>query len=400
MMPGTGPYEIDITQTSQEDNGMIVLKRAENYWAENDSRNIGLNNFDYIRFLFINDENQKIERFFAGDFDVYGISRAQWWRERFIAEEYDEIKRGLIQRRKTITHKPEGVSGLAMNATAWPFDDINVRKAFCYLWDVESLNKNLFFNEYYKKNSWYAFSKYEHPDNPKQYYDPELALELLSKSGWTKKDGGKWLSKDGQSFEIDMYVAQGMDRIFNPLVSDLESIGIKLNLVVIQNPFDKFIDKTYTLYYGGWTGSSLPSPEGMLHSKYANQIDVTNATGMANPEIDKLIEKYNKNWNLEERIIILQSIDSLAVREYHYAFGWAGLYGRRGLHWDRFGIPEHGLGYGYETYKKYWGSWGSPVLLWWSDPEKKKKLIEAKNSDTITLTIENELIDYWKILNK
>ena len=64
MMPGTGPYEIDITQTSQEDNGMIVLKKRADYWAANDPRNIGLNNFDYIRFLFINDENQQIERFF------------------------------------------------------------------------------------------------------------------------------------------------------------------------------------------------------------------------------------------------------------------------------------------------------------------------------------------------
>jgi ABC-type oligopeptide transport system substrate-binding subunit len=329
-----------------------------------------------------------------------GVGRAQWWRERFIAEEHDEIKRGLIQRRKTITHIPQGVGGLALNTTAWPFDDINVRKAFSYLWDVESLNKNLFFNEYYKKNSWYAFSKYEHPDNPKQYYNPELALELLGQSGWNKKEGEKWLSKNDQTFEIDMYISQGMDRIFNPLVNDLEAIGIKLTLVVIQNPFDKFIDKTYTIHYGGWTGSSSPSPEGMLHSKYADQIDVTNATGMANPEIDKLIEKYNKNWNSDERVTILQSIDSLATREYHYVFGWAGLYGRRGLHWDRFGIPKHGLGYGYERYKKYWGSWGSPILLWWSDPEKKKKLAEAKKSDTITLPIDNELIDYWKILNK
>ena len=37
-------------------------------------------------------------------------------------------------------------------------------------------------------------------------------------------------------------------------------------------------------------------------------------------------------------------------------------------------MPEHGLGYGYEAYKKYWGSWASPTLLWWVYPEKKNKL--------------------------
>ena len=40
---------------------------------------------------------------------------------------------GLIQRRKTLTHIPEGVGGLAFNTNEWPFDDIRVRKAFTYL---------------------------------------------------------------------------------------------------------------------------------------------------------------------------------------------------------------------------------------------------------------------------
>ena len=400
MMPGTGPYEIDVSQTTQENNGMIVLKRRKDYWAVEHGRNIGINNFDFIRFLFINDDNQETERFFNGDFDIYTIGRAQWWKERFIASEYEDIKRGLLQRHKIITNLPVGPGGLAFNSTAWPFDDINVRKAFCHLWDVESLNKKLFFNEYYRKNSLFAFSQYEHPDNPPQNYNPELALDLLHESGWKKKEGEKWLYKDGKKFEIDMYIYNGGDRVYNPLVADLEAIGIKLNLVVIQNAFDKFIKKTYTIHQGGWTGSSEPSPEGMLHSKYANEIDVTNATGMANPEIDKLIEKYNKNWNANERVKILQSIDSLATREYHWAFGWAGLYGRRGLHWNKFGMPEHGLGYGVQTYKKYWGSWASPTLLWWSDPKKKNKLEKAKKDQLISLPIEEELIDYWKIISK
>ena len=34
----------------------------------------------------------------------------------------------------------------------------------------------------------------------------------------------------------------------------------------------------------------LPSPEGMLHSKYSEKLDVTNITGMANPKIDKLMK--------------------------------------------------------------------------------------------------------------
>lgn len=401
MMPGTGPYELDPDNTTQENNGLLVLKRRLDYWAIDHPRNIGLNNFDIIKFIFINDDNQKIERFFNGDYDIFNINTSQWWAERFTAEKYDVIQRGLIQRRKVYNFLPRGVTGKAFNTLKWPFDDIKIRKAFSYLHNVKKLNDKLFFNEYVQTNSWYPMSRYEHPDNPKQYYNPDEAIKLLNEAGWSRKPGEKWLSKDGKIFETDMYIYAGGDRVHNYFVNDLEAVGIKLNLVVLQSPFEKFIQKTYTIHHGGWTGSTLPNSEELLHSKYAEEIDVTNTTGMSNPEIDKLLEEYNRNWDINERTIILQKIDSLASREYHYAFGWARPYGWRGLYWNRFGMPDHGLGYGYgEVYKKYWGYWASHMLLWWSDPDKKALLNEAKKNQDITLPVEDEILDYWNKLGK
>ena len=40
----------------------------------------------------------------------------------------------------------------------------------------------------------------------------------------------------GEIFEIKISIYQGWDRIFNYFVQDLEGIGIKLNLLYIQNP--------------------------------------------------------------------------------------------------------------------------------------------------------------------
>ena len=121
---------------------------------------------------------------------------------------------------------------------------------------------------------------------------------------------------------------------------------------------------------------------------------------MANPKIDQLIEKYNQNWDIDQRIKILQQIDSLATRQYHWIFGWARPYGWRGLYWNRFGMPEHGLGYGFNHYKKYWGSWASHMLLWWSDPEKKATLIKARKNPDINLPVEDDILDYWNKMKK
>ena len=125
----------------------------------------------------------------------------------------------------------------------------------------------IFFNEYVRKNSYYPRSKYEHPDNPIQYYKPDYALELLVDAGWTKKEGDSWLTNEkDEIFEIEeFHITQGWDRILNYFVQDLENIGIKLNLVVIQNPFEMAMNRKFKIYSGGWVGSLLPSPEGMLH---------------------------------------------------------------------------------------------------------------------------------------
>ena len=55
LMPGTGPYVLNSERTTQENNGLVVLDRRDDYWAENHARNTGLWNFDTVEFIFIND---------------------------------------------------------------------------------------------------------------------------------------------------------------------------------------------------------------------------------------------------------------------------------------------------------------------------------------------------------
>ena len=85
-----------------------------------------------------------------------------------------------------------------------------------------------------------------------------------------------------------------------------------------------------------------------------------------------------------DREKILQKIDEIAAKEYHWAFGWGAPYGYRCLNWDKFGMPEHGIGYS--------GNWLTPITHWWIDPQKKQRLIEARKKSNVTIDIENETI--------
>ena len=94
---------------------------------------------------------------------------------------------------------------------------------------------------------------------------------------------------------------------------------------------------------------------------------------------------------MEERIGILQQLDSIATREFHWIHSWTAPYGYRCLNWDKFGIPDNGVGYA--------GGWLQPISMWWIDPDKKEKLQDVIKNGGI-LPIEKEVIDYWNNLEK
>ena len=393
FFPGSGPYEYDQENSKKGNEGYIVFKRRDNYWAKDHTRNIGLNNFDKIKFIFIEDDNQQVMSFMNGDYDIYFGARAQWWVERFTPEKYNEIKQGWVQKLKIYNYLPKGPSGIVFNTQKAPYDDIRIRKAFAHLFDVAKLNKRLFFNEYVHLNTYFYGTPYANPRNPYFEYNPEKALDLLNEAGWTRKEGNQWLTNEnGDIFEFNFLMSPGDDRLFSTFQDDLKKVGIKMEFDQVDGnmAFSKTMKKEFEVTYQGWTASFFPGPEGIMHSKYAEEIEVTNITSMAIPELDQLIETYNAEWDAKKRVPLAHQIDSIAVNSYHYAFGWTSPYGTRELHWNKFGIPEKGI--------KYATGWQSPITLWWIDPEKERALKQAKENNT-SLPIETDVIDYWGRLN-
>ena len=389
FMPGSGPYEFDKESSKKGNEGYIVLKRRNNWWAEDDLINRGAFNFDKIKFIFIEDDNQQVISYFNGDYDIYQWSRAQWWVERFTSEKYNEIDKGWVQKIKIFNYLAKGPSGIVFNTQKTPFDNINIRKAFSYMFDVEKLNKRLFFNEYVRLNTYFYGTPYANPNNPLISFNPSLALDLLNKEGWIRKEGEKWLTNDkNEIFEFEFLIDPGGARIYTTFQEDLKNIGVKMEFkqVDYSAKFSLIMKKEYEVSSQGWTANFFSNPEGTMHSKYANEVEVTNITSMAYPELDKLIEEYNAEWDAKKRIPLAHKIDSIAVNSYHYALGWTSPYGARLLYWNKFNMPESGISYS--------GDWRSPMYFWWVDPKKEAKLNKARKNNT-QLNKEPTTIDFW-----
>lgn len=390
MMPGSGPYELDESKTLK--GRSLSMKRRWNYWDENNPNSVGVSNFEYLKFNVITDERLIFEKFKKGETDFMQIGRAAWWVEE---TDFDDVKRGIIQKRKIYNDDPQGASGLAFNMRKPPFDDIRMRQAITYLLNRQKLIDNLFYNEYIFTDSYWPGGVYENPDNPKFRYDPDKAVALLKECGWKDRNQEGWLINDeGAVFELDlMFDSKGFERILTVFQEDLKDVGIKLNLKQTTGPtaFKMLNERKFSIHWQNWGGLFFPNPENVWASWLADPDNTNNSPGVKNERIDELCKAYNVEFDFGKRVEMIREIDKILMEIQPYALGWYAPH-HRILYWNKFGHPDF--------YFSRTGDWSSIIAYWWIDPEKEKKMNEAIKDGNIQLDVGETEVMYWPEYNK
>src|SRR4029453_7980378 len=173
----------------------VTIRRRDGYWAEKIRRNVGENNFDAVTEIIVRDPKLAVEMFKKGDLEFYFSSAREWVEE---LGKLDKSDRGQIQKRKVWNELPQGTMGLAINTLKPPFNDVRLREALQHLLNRPLMIEKLFYNEYQPTNSYLRGTPYENPNNPKNEYDPALAVKLLTDAGWKDRDAQGRLTKNGQ----------------------------------------------------------------------------------------------------------------------------------------------------------------------------------------------------------
>jgi len=390
MVPGSGPYVLKMENINKGISWTVT--RRDNYWNEDNPMNVGMNNFDNIKFVVVPEARLTFEKFKKGELDIYPVSRAQWW---VTETDFPNIQRGLIQKRRIYNDEPQGVGGILFNMRKPPFDDIRMRQAMIYLWDRTKLIENLFFNQYTYLDSYYPGGIYENPDNPIYRYDPDKAIELLAECGYkNRNEQGLLVNADGIPLTFEMSFTAGFDRILTVYQEDLQQVGIKLELKE-TTPATKFKmghQRKFKMMFQSWTGLMFPNPETSWASWLADSMNTNNFTGVKNDRIDELLKEYNVIFEQERRIEIIREIDGILMKIQPYALGWFAPYTRL-LYWNKFGYPE--------AYYPRTSPWYNAILsYWWVDPDKQKRLEEAKQDKSIQLEVGEVEVTYWPEWNK
>jgi microcin C transport system substrate-binding protein len=391
LLPGSGPYTIreeDINKGSS-----IIARRRPDYWNAKARANVGMYNFDELRFSVVRDEKLIFEKFKKGDLDFYVAQIAQEWVQE---TNFDSVERGLVQKRKVFNSQPWGVQGFAFNTRRTPFDDVRIRKAFTLLTNRQLMIEKLAFNEYVPDNSYFPASIYENSDNPKNLYDPQAALKLLAEAGWKDRDSQGRLVKNGQPLTVEvMYTTKSFEKYLTLYQEDLRKVGIQLNLRLVT-PETAFKlqngDRQFQLALTAWGGLVFPNPETQFGSMLADQKNNNNITGFKNPRVDELDKRYDVSFDTQERIKIVREIDGLVANDYQYVLLWTGPF-TRVLYWNKFGTPK---GYWSRT-GDFFGSAGGPGLfqMWWADSQKASELEAARRDTSKKMEVGAVEDKYW-----
>jgi microcin C transport system substrate-binding protein len=323
--------------------------------------------------------------FKRGDLDYYYVNISRQWVEEL---NIDRVQRGLIQKRKVFNDYPASLAGFAFNTRRQPWNDIRVRRALTQLLNRDLLIQKLFFNEYEPKHSFY-FGAYENPDNPKNTYDPELALSLLKEAGYTQRDAQGRLVKNGQPLNVELlYANKTSDPYLTIYQEDLRRVGITLNLrlVTFETLVQLLDERRFDLVSIGYTGLLFPNPETSFHSRLADENATNNITGFKSARVDELLDAYDKEFDQAKREAIIREIDGIVASQHHFILHWDAPFWRLAF-WNKFGTPE--------TYLTRIGNYRDPLTLWWVDPQKEQQLAEAMRGSSTNLPVGETDVRYW-----
>ncbi|KQW19070.1 hypothetical protein ASC80_16610 [Afipia sp. Root123D2] len=375
----------------------IVLERVKDYWGRDINVNVGRNNFDELRFEYFRDSTVALEAFKGDQVDWRTENSAKNW-----ATAYDFP--AVTDKRVVLEEFPNRSSGImqafAMNIRRDKFKDARVRHALNYAFDFEEMNKQIFFGQYTRIASYFEGTELASRGLPSgreleiletvrgqvpaevfttEYKNPvggspenvrgnlREAMKLLKEAGYQVKDR-KLVGKDGAPFEIEMLTQDpSFERVLLFFKPSLERLGITVGIRTVDAAQyeNRLRSWDFDVVVSSWPESLSPGNEQreFWGSQAAAKAGSRNVVGIADPAIDKLIERVIFTKDRDDLVAATKALDRVLLWHHFVVPQWT--YGKiRTARWDRFGHPDEMPKYGMSAFPD----------IWWFDKAKADKI--------------------------
>ena len=393
---GSGPYQIG----EFEPGRFVVMERVEDYWGKDLPVNRGQYNFDRIRIDYYRDDTVIRQALKAGNVDLREENQAKAW-----ALDYDTpaVRDGWLKLGEFPNQNPTGMQAFVMNTRRDVFQDRRVRRALAFAFDFEWTNRNLFFDQYTRTESYFSNSELAATGLPgpleletlapyrgkvpdevftTEYWAPStdgtgwprdnltLAFELLEEAGWIVRDMKLVNAETGEQmrFEI-LLISPAFERIVLPFRRNLSRLGIDVSVRLVDTA--QYINRIrgfdFDMIVSGWGQSESPGNEqrDFWTTRAAETQGSRNYAGIKDPVIDVLVEQIISAPDRDSLIARTRALDRVLLWGHYVIPNWHIRIDRI-AYWDKFGRPD------------YIPRRGTSINYWWIDPAKQRALEERQ----------------------
>ena len=361
---GSGPYLIESFKAGKS----IVYKKNPQYWADQLSKplniRVGFYNFDRVLYKLYSDDAVRLEAFKAGEFDAIVEYRAKIWAKGYVGSKFDN---GTLTKKAFVNHNGAGMQGFAMNIRRPIFQDVRVRQALGLALDFEWLNRQIFFDQYGRINSYFTNSDLSaNFDGPSKPTEGELKLlkslkaqypqwvpdavfgpmppapstappgslrqnlrkarELLLHAGWQYRDGALRNEK-GEPFRFEINEDGGFFlRVISAYIRNLEKLGIQVDVrtsdfALHQKRMNEYdFDMTTVRFQDSQNpGSELWDRFG---SQAAKEKGSDNVIGVQSPVVDALVAEITRAQNRDQLRTAARALDRVLWNSYYVVPQW------------------------------------------------------------------------------
>jgi microcin C transport system substrate-binding protein len=379
--PTTGPWEIRPENLIQ--GSSLTLTRVKNWWANDKKFYAHRHNPDKRRYVLIRDVPLACEAFKKGDLDIFPLTNTEYWYDRM--QDPEAVRKGWIHRITYYNDVPQPTIGLYLNRANPILADKRVRQGIQYATNWQRVIDFYYRGDYRRlKGEVDGFKDFDHPTLHPRPFDVEKARALFAEAGFTKAGpDGVLVDDKGRRLSFALTLAQG-PRQQQAVILKEEALkaGLEFNLDIqdATATFKKVCAKQHDITLSGWSAGGLyPRFWETYHSANAYDkegklvLDSNNLTCTADPELDAMIDKYDRSTSLDEMKQLAHTMEEYLYDEASFVPGYAMPFYRVGI-WAWIKYPEDFDVPAAEDMDNYG--------LYWIDPEAKKEILEAKKNKT------------------
>ena len=366
--PKVGAYEL--RDRDVEKGRAVTLTRVKDWWAADKRFFRGRYNFDRFRLEVVRDPDKAVEAFARGNLDAITLGTPKHWYET-LPETHPEVAAGRILRFQFFNRVPQPDWGLWINRARAPLDQADVRIGLHHAVNFDLVCQQFFRGDAVRlqtRSDGYGWRM--HPTLRPRPFDPGAARAAFARAGFSQQ-GADGILADASGRRLSFTVTTGRQdlRDLLPILKqEALKAGVELKLEVLDRTtgFKKTQEKNHEIalvalsrsvelyprywelyhgsnaYHDAYTRDGRPTPvaTGSVPNPAPSQIraQTNNMTMTFVPELDRLIEAYDRAETLDEVKRLAAQIEELIFADATWINGWSTPF-YRGAYWRHVKWP-------------------------------------------------------------